>query len=203
MKTNSNAYELLRTRIRDTLEASPGLWDEIVLHSEEIELQKGDTLIDHLETNKGIYMVVKGAFECILQKDTHTKSLIWFFFDHTFDVIVGMGCCGIVNKTTYNVVAIERSTIIKFEKEKIDAWKHRYEAFDAFHKIELELWLFYYFEIRNQLFALPPIDFLDYLEANYPIISKRASSQKLAHFMGISPEWLSKLKKRRQPEVTQ
>ncbi|MEO0572184.1 MAG: hypothetical protein AAF039_10810 [Bacteroidota bacterium] len=82
--------------------------------------------------------------------------------------------------------------------EKIEHWQGSFQAFEGFLKNEIIEWFFHYFEIRNNFLALSPIDFLGYLETNYPDIPNRISSQKLASFMGLTPEWLSKLKKRKQ-----
>lgn len=200
MNNYSWAYSQLQAKIRNILKRSPTLWDEIIKYSEEIQLQKGDTLIHQLERNKFIYIIVKGAFECNLIRKQHTNRLVWFFFDNEFDVIIGINSCKSDHKTMYAVVAMEASIVIKLEIGKMNT--NSYQTIDEFYKNEILSWFFNFFEIRNNLFALPPMEFLDYLDSSYPVITKRVSSHKLAHFMGITPEWLSKLKKRRQLEPT-
>ena len=198
MNSKSWAYKRFQSKIRATLKKSPGLWQEICAHSEEIELKRGDTLVKQLKTNKHVFVIVKGAFECILKTKQSNTNLVWFFFDNAFDVISGMDNCLNINETEYKILAIEPSIVIKIELEKIDNWRKNYPAFDEYRKNEAIKWFSNYFEIRNNLLALQPLEFLDYLKANYPDMLERISSLKLAHFMGITPEWLSKLKKRKQ-----
>ncbi|MEM1337192.1 MAG: cyclic nucleotide-binding domain-containing protein [Bacteroidota bacterium] len=198
MNNDSWVYARLKSKLRDLLKRSDGLWEEMMQYSEVIELKRGDTLINHSELNKCIYVVVKGIFECTLKTEQNTHNLVWFFFDNAFSVILSMDSYCKDHKTKYEVIALEPSVVIKFEIEQIEHIKNSYKAFDEFQKNEIIDWFFNYFEIRNNLLALSPIAFLDYLETNYPSIPNRIPSHKLAHFMGITPEWLSKLKKRRQ-----
>ncbi|MEM8764235.1 MAG: hypothetical protein AAGD88_10515 [Bacteroidota bacterium] len=200
MSVNSRSYRVLKSKIRRTLKASPGLWEEIVAHSEEIDLGRGIALEDHFETSKCIYVVVKGSFECSIERKQQANSLVWFFFDDMFDVIVGMNGQNIIVKTEYNIIAMEPSTVIKLETDKIGSWRKNYQAFETFCQSEMLRWFFNYFEIRNNLSALSTVEFIDYLETHYPSISKRIPSHKLARFMGITPEWLSKLKNRKPLE---
>ncbi|MEM9361420.1 MAG: hypothetical protein AAGA43_02245 [Bacteroidota bacterium] len=197
MRTDTRSYNLLKSKIQATLKACPGLWSEIVEYSEEIKLGRGMELENHFESSKCIYFIVKGSFECSIKRKQHSDSLVWFFFDDMFDVIVGIDGQNVKGKTVYKIIAMEPSIVIKFEADKVDSWRSVHQAFDKFHHMEKLSWFFNYFEIRNNLSALTALEFIDYLEFNYPILLKRVSSHKLARFMGITPEWLSKLKRRK------
>lgn len=201
MNNDSWVYDRLKSKLCDILNRSDGLWEAMVEHSKVVELNRGETLINHSELNKCVYVVVKGIFECTLRTEQNNHNLVWFFFDTAFDVILSMDSYCKDHRTKYKVIALEPSVVIQFEIDQIEHIKHSFKAFDEFQKNEIIDWFFNYFEIRNNLLALPPIEFLDYLEINYPSIPTRISSHKLANFMGITPEWLSKLKKRRQLEM--
>lgn len=57
-----------------------------------------------------------------------------------------------------------------------------------------------YFEtnhlIQNHLLALSSLDFFQWFLTHYGSIFKRFQSQDIASFMGITPAWFSKLKRK-------
>ncbi|MEM9077972.1 MAG: cyclic nucleotide-binding domain-containing protein [Bacteroidota bacterium] len=200
MKNDSLTYDKLFTKIHSTSKTTHIQRKEIEACSRVVELKRGETLVDHLELNKCIYVVVEGALECNHKVESNTDNLVWFFFESSFDLILSMDSLYKNSKTRYKVIALEPSVVVKFELDEFEHLRDSFEAFNEFLKIKIIDWFFHYFEIRNNFLALSPIDFLDYLEANYPDVRNRISSQKLANFMGLTPEWLSKLKKRKQLE---
>ncbi|MET1260669.1 hypothetical protein ABV409_15080 [Flagellimonas sp. DF-77] len=197
MHAEVSLYHQLKSKVLKASKPNPGLWIEVSQCKQELHIAKGELLIDHLYTNDSMFVVVKGAFECIITSNTGKNKPIWFYFDRGFDVIVGLGNQLVQTNTKYHVIAIEPSIVFKFEFWKMQGSKPRYPALREFNQKQLIHWLHDYFEIRNHLHALPPVEFLGYLESHYPELQHRISSQKLARFMGITPEWLSKLKKKR------
>lgn len=51
-------------------------------------------------------------------------------------------------------------------------------------------------EIRSRIMVLKPIEVIQYLHKNYPMMIERIPDKNIANLMGITPEWYSKLKKK-------
>ena len=51
-------------------------------------------------------------------------------------------------------------------------------------------------EIRAQIITLDSLEMLQYLHKNYPQILQQVPSKIRSNFLGITPQWLSKIKKK-------
>ncbi|MEM8998660.1 MAG: cyclic nucleotide-binding domain-containing protein [Bacteroidota bacterium] len=188
---------ILKKKIASVLPKSKGLWLDITNSTKELKIKKGEQLIQYRDLCKSVYVLVDGALECKLHKNRSNSQTVWFYFDERFDVIVNFDSYYKNQPTKYSVTAIEDSVVFEFKKEEVEAWRRKYEQFNEFYKNDMLRAFMDYHEIRNYMLVMSSEEYLEYLEKNYAFITNRLSSQKLAHFMGITPEWLSKVKQRR------
>ncbi|MEM9000551.1 MAG: cyclic nucleotide-binding domain-containing protein [Bacteroidota bacterium] len=180
----------LRTPVSDEL------WGRLKASASEICVKKNRVLIPYSSSLQKAYFLAKGSFECSLITTDGDRQTVWFFLDEVFDVVVCMDSYFLGEPTKYEVTALEDSIVYKFEKKVVDAIVLEYPEFNKFYREDIIDDYIKLNEIRNHMVAKSPEAFLRYLKDNYPAILNRAPSKNLAHFMGITPEWYSKLKKK-------
>ncbi|WP_020596247.1 Crp/Fnr family transcriptional regulator [Spirosoma panaciterrae] len=142
-----------------------------------------------------IYFVMSGSFVCrYIDEDLEIEKTINFFMEdfHPFMSCVDSFFSG--EKTRCELRAIAHSTVLALNKHK----------FESLIDTDLNLFRFYHSVVTTALqeendFKLKIISYTSeqlyqYLISTFPIIIQRVPSRFIAEFMGISPEWLSKLK---------
>ena len=189
--------EELRTKLPEDSPKTASFWAEVYEQAKLIELKKGDNLVHHLEVNETVYIVLKGSLEsCFSQKGFKNKTT-WFYIAGEFDVVISIDSYFWGLPSKYRVTALENSEVFAFDRKTIERWKAKHPSFQAFHEDYFLKSFNHFQEIKNSMVALTSADFLSYLEQHYPFLLKRICSHKIADFMGITPEWFSKLKSKR------
>jgi len=185
----------LKQKLEASITLSDALWEEIKTTCVQKFIKKGDPLINYSSTNRQAHIILSGAFETSLISTNGNKQTIWFHFDELFDVVTCFDSYFLNEPTKYEVVALEDSEICIFHKERVDKWVKKYPEMNTLYMNDIIGDTIHLAEIRNHMIAHTPKEFLAYLKENYPIILERTPYNKLAHFMSITPEWLSKIKK--------
>ena len=78
----------------------------------------------------------------------------------------------------------------------MDKWVLKYPTFNQFYITDLVKDFMAINELRAFALVHSPEQIFYYIAEKYPSIPVRVSSKNMAHFLGVSPEWYSKLKKR-------
>ncbi|MEO0340813.1 MAG: Crp/Fnr family transcriptional regulator [Bacteroidota bacterium] len=192
-------YNKLRAKLemnRDPLQDC--LWQEIQMHSKLIMIEKNEILIDFGSKHRYTYFIVSGSFLASVISEAGVKRAIWFHFDELFSTISAVDSYFMNKPSPYAYKAMEDSMVIQFHKQKIDDWIAQYPTFSQiyFNGIIRDYSALY--EISAFRISNSPIQFLEFIKTKYPTILERVSSKNMAHFLGVSPEWYSKLKRKRK-----
>ena len=142
-----------------------------------------------------VYFVLKGGFVCrFIDKELEIEKTINFYLEdfHPF-----MSCVDSYFSETHTqceLRAIAYSEVLEFDKKDLD----------AFMSEDIEFFKFYHFMLTKALqeendFKLKIISYSSEMLYNYlihhcPDVIRLVPSKYIAEFMGISAEWLSKLK---------
>ncbi|MEM6542809.1 MAG: hypothetical protein AAF634_16760, partial [Bacteroidota bacterium] len=175
---------------------TPPLWSEIKANVKELVVEKNEVLVPYSSLKKTAYVIVSGSLKQSIIDATGEKTTTWFFFEHIFDVAVCLDSYIFEEYTKYEITALERSKVFQIRREKIEEWCHTYKEFSTFYREDILNTFFLATEIRNHLSSHPPAEFVRYLQNYYPEIIAKVPDKYLADFMGITPEWYSKLKKK-------
>ncbi|MEO0572182.1 MAG: hypothetical protein AAF039_10800 [Bacteroidota bacterium] len=193
---------MLKTKLEGRFELSAGLWEEIAASAKQINLKKGEVLIPYCSLQKAAYPIISGSLKQSLIHSNGTKTATWFFFEHIFNVLVCFDSYSLNEYTKYEVTALEDTVVFEIKKDRVEDWAERFPSFSRFYRNDCIGSFFMFSEIRNHMVSHSALEFVQYLRKYYPNIINKVPSKYLAEFMGITPEWLSKLKKRRLLEAT-
>jgi len=143
------------------------------------------------------YFVLKGGFVCrYIDEELEIEKTINFYLEDFHPFMSCVDSYFSETKTQCELRAIAHSEIIEFNKNDID------EAISQ----DIQLFQFYHSLVTKALqeendFKLKIISYsserlYSYLIAHCPKVVQQVPSKFIAEFMGISSEWLSKLKHR-------
>lgn len=144
-----------------------------------------------------IYFIISGGFVCrYYDENAHDGKAVYFYLEdlHPLMSCVDSYFTGLI--TSCELKAIRKSQVAVFKKKDLEAFLGEDEEYSKFyHGSTVQAFL------EENLFRLKLIsnsseNFYHYLRECYPEIIRSVPSRYIAEFMGISPEWLVKLKKR-------
>jgi len=145
-----------------------------------------------------VYFVLKGGFVVrFVDKKLEIEKTINFYLDDFHPFMSCVDSYFSETETKCELRAIAHSDIIEFHKKDID----------AFMREDIEFFKFFVFMVTRALqeendFKLKIISYssemlYSYLVEHCPDVIRRVPSKFVAEFMGISAEWLSKIKNNR------
>ncbi|MEM9866465.1 MAG: hypothetical protein AAF765_02170 [Bacteroidota bacterium] len=187
--------EKLKAKFDGQFRMSEPLWTEIKANAKEIFLEKNEALVPYSSLKKAAYAVVQGSLKQSIIDSSGEKTTTWFFFEHIFDVAVCLDSYILQEHTKYEITALEKSWVYQIRKDKVDDWCQRFPEFNKFYREDILNSFFLATEIKNHMASHTPAEFVHYLQKYYPEIIAKVPSKYLAEFMGITAEWLSKIKK--------
>ncbi|WP_394746723.1 Crp/Fnr family transcriptional regulator [Spongiimicrobium salis] len=187
--------EKLLEKMKEIIPVSDELWKDVQKHTKIMYLKRGEVLIPYSQVDTNAYLVVQGSFDASLISLDGSRKTIWFYFDGLFDSIVCMDSYFLNQPTKYEITALEDAIVFKVSKQEVDVLVEKYPAMNEFYRTDIIANFIKVDEIRNHMIAYTPKEFLAYLRTHYPEIFLRIPAKNIAHFMGITPEWYSKIQR--------
>lgn len=190
-------FDVLRAKLGSRFPLSAELWKEITLSAKKISLKKNEILIPYSSRRRVANIIVEGSFKQSIINSSGEQTANWFYFEDIFNVMVCLDSYALDEHTKYEIIALEDAVVYQIKKEKIDEWADEFKSFSKYYREDVIRTLFLTTEIQAQMISSTPSEFIDYLDRNYPEILVKVPSKYLAEFMGITPEWFSKLQKQK------
>ncbi|MET1260668.1 cyclic nucleotide-binding domain-containing protein [Flagellimonas sp. DF-77] len=183
-------------KIEHYVKPSLGLQTELAEVCKPIEVRKNEILVRHGGVYWKAFFIVEGSFKSsLLTPEGHLKTT-WFYFDRLFSIIPIRDSFLSGKPTKFEIQALEDSVVLEIDMNAVNSWLQKYPEFNEFFRVDMINDFIMGEEIRTHLLCYSKQDFLKYLFDTFPIIIARTPSHALADFMGITPEWCSKLKKK-------
>ena len=189
-------HEKLKDKIEKTNPINVELWKEIKSKSKIIILQKNEILVSYGSNQKYVYFIASGSLLASTISKSGKEKAIWFHLDDIFFIATCVDSYFHNKPTKYQIKALENSTVIKFSKQSFDSWVQKYPSFNQFYINGITEDSIVVQELKALRLVSTPEQFLAILKEKYPSLIDKVSSKNMAHFIGVSPEWYSKLKKR-------
>jgi len=169
---------------------------DIVVDAGQLKSVKSQTTL--IETGKQcevIYFILKGSFVCRhLNKETGDKRVTGF---HMCDFQPFMTCVDSYftnTPTACDLLAISEAEVLTFRKNDMEKLAGAHQVLAAFYNAQIINALVSEHGFKTKLVQYSSESLYRYMIFNYPQIIQKIPSKYIAEFMGISPEWLSKLK---------
>lgn len=170
------------------------LSEEEILEFNEIlrpvNLAKGDSFLKYGETSNRIAYIEEGLLEMTFVEGD-AENILDFFFPNSF---VSDYLSFLLEKPSeLQITALKDSKLMCFEKDDLD---RLYDSNIKFQKIGRIITERYSIEFAQRLRTnhLPPRKRYEMLRTNFPELIQQIPQYKIASFLGVSAEWLSKLR---------
>ncbi|MEM6842685.1 MAG: Crp/Fnr family transcriptional regulator [Bacteroidota bacterium] len=185
----------LRERMEQLVPVSDTLWEEIVSRSKKVKLKTGEVLVPFGSVNRFSYFLLSGSCVCSQASKSGKTRVIWFYFHDLFEFFGTPDSLFNGEPTKYELRAFTNCEIIKIHRSSIDELVAADKNFNDFFIRRILFDYITVFEARSYLLTYTSSEFLEYISDKYPLIIERIPAKYIADFIGVTPEWYSKLKK--------
>lgn len=186
--------ELLRKNIEQETPLTDLEWDAVLKKIEFITLKKNEFFQIQNTYSKYVGFVLKGSFKIYILNEDGTESIVLFAFE-------GNWICGIENSqkqkpSIYNIKALEDCEIFVISKADRELLFEEVPKMIHFHILMVEK--------SNKIIQKRLLDvlnktskerYLDFIK-KYPTKIQKINNRNLSSYLGVSHEFLSKIKKK-------
>ncbi|MET3022153.1 Crp/Fnr family transcriptional regulator [Flavobacterium hydatis] len=190
---NNQMYKLLRDNIERKIALTDTEWDIIIRKTEFIKLKKNEFL--QIQDSNSVYegFILKGAFKIYILNESGSESVLFFAFEN--DWMCDIESFYHQKPTKYNIKAIEDSEILVINKSNKSLLFKEVPKLIQFHIAMVER--------ANILIQERLLDVLNktskqrYLEfiKTHPDKTQKINNKNLSSYLGVSHEFLSKIKR--------
>lgn len=189
-------FDQLEKIIRSDISLSPELWNRLQETGEETVIRKNNYLLKPGDVCHHGYFLNKGSLIQLFQHENGKEIVLGFYIDHVYSFLSSPKSYFTGAGSTFGIKALEDCSLIAFRKEDLESMAEEFPEFSRFyHKITANaLHNMYMFSAMR--LSLSAEDFFVYLMKNHPAYMQRIPDKYIARFIGVSDEWLCKVKKK-------
>lgn len=174
---------------------SPERIEQVLRHTTLLSVKSQTLLVRPGDVCSNVYFVLSGGFVCrYINEDLDIEKTINFYMPdlHPFMSCIDSFFSG--TKTRCELRAISNATVLVIAKNDIEALAATDNNLFKFYHAMVTTALQEENDFKLKIIAYSSEQLYQYLITTFPSIIQRVPSRFIAEFMGISPEWLSKLK---------
>ncbi|WP_291153177.1 Crp/Fnr family transcriptional regulator [Flavobacterium sp. UBA7680] len=187
-------YNLLRKNIERKIPLTDEEWNIIVSKAELIKLKKNQFLQIQDSNNSYEGFILKGSFKTYILNENGTETVIFFSFENEW--MCDLESFYHQKPTTYNIKAIEDSEILVINKAQKAQLFAEVPKLIQFHVLMIERANVAIqqrlLDVLNKTSKQRYLDFKD----RYPQKVQTINNKNLSSYLGVSHEFLSKIKRR-------
>lgn len=162
---------------------------------EIISIKSNQLLIKSGQINTHLYYVLNGGFVCrFVSEDAETERTINFYLNELHPVMACIDSYFSQSKTSCELRAINDSTVLAISKEVIDSLVVVDSNLKLLFDQLLTKALIEENDLKLKIISCKPDVLYQYIIKEFPTVIHKVPSKYIAELMGISAEWLSKLK---------
>jgi hypothetical protein len=176
---------------------SPDKIENIISKAKLLNVKSQSLLIKPNTICDKAYFVLKGGFVCrFINEELEIEKTINFYLEDFHPFMSCVDSYFSETKTQCELRAIAHSEVIEFNKKDIDSLiSQDIDLFKFFHSMITQA-LQEENDFKLKIISYSSERLYTYLISHCPQIIQQVPSKYIAEFMGISSEWLSKLKHR-------
>ncbi|MCC6462074.1 MAG: Crp/Fnr family transcriptional regulator [Saprospiraceae bacterium] len=143
-----------------------------------------------------VYFVVEGCFVCrYINEHEGTAKTINFYANDLHPFMACIDSYFSQTPTRCELRAVSDATVVSFPKQALDQLLETDEALRRFYYSVVIQALTEENDLKLKLIAYSSAELYRYIVQELPMVIQKVPAKYIAEFMGISAEWLSKLKK--------
>nr|WP_315239636.1 Crp/Fnr family transcriptional regulator [uncultured Flavobacterium sp.] len=186
-------YEALRQNIERKITLTDQEWAFILDKTEFIKLKKNEFLQIQDSNNSYEGFILKGAFKTYILNENGTETVIFFSFENEW--MCDLESFYYQKLTKYNIKAIEDSEILVINKLNKALLFKQVPKLIQFHILMVERANIAIQErLLDVLNKTSKQRYIEFIE-KYPHKTKKINNKNLSSYLGVTHEFLSKIKK--------
>ncbi len=189
-------FSKLKLELEKEIILSPELWAKVQEFAKIRHLKKNEYLLVAGEICQQGYFVNSGSLIKSFLNQNGKEVVQGFYIDEDYAFLTEVTSYFTMLPSDFQIKAIENCELIEFSESQINYLLANYHEFAIFyHKMAASSYQDLYMFSAMRL-SLSAEEFLLFLYHEHPIYMQRIPDKYVAQFLGISKEWLSKLKKK-------
>ncbi|UBZ10444.1 Crp/Fnr family transcriptional regulator [Leeuwenhoekiella palythoae] len=186
-------YKVLRKHLERVIEISDQEFDEFCSLLVLRKLRRKELLIRPGDRVTSEFYVVSGCLQAFHTSENGDQSILQFGIEDWW--VSDFEAFFNETPARLSVSCIEDSTVLELNKEMLEELYKRIPKFERFFRIKLtKAFVALYSRIQNGLEKNSTTRYLEFCET-YPHIEQRVPNYKIASYLGIKPESLSRIRK--------
>jgi CRP-like cAMP-binding protein len=172
--------------------------EKIVAVCNSISVKKNEILIKHNTLCDNGYFIIKGGFICRFRDDEKDiQKTVNFYLEDFQSTFTCVDSYLSGNLTSCEIVAICDSEIVQMRKCDMDRLANQDSEIYRFLHFIISTVLIEENEMKMKIISETSEGLYNFLINKCTSVIRMVPSKFIAEFMGITPEWLSKLRKRK------
>lgn len=169
---------------------------EISQNAQYLELEKGEILFSDKKTKSQNFLLLKGSAVRIIMTEMGQEKAVSFHTEHFLPFVGKIFLEEEKSAISYFVKVNEPLKTLVIPSDFVEKAIQKYPFFAQRIYGSLLMYIRTTSQFQNHLLGLDSQKFIQWLWKEYPFIFQRFQSKDIASLMGITPEWLSKLKRK-------
>lgn len=189
-------FSKFKIAIEKDIKMRPELWTQLQEFGKIRYLKKNEYLLKAGKVCKHGYFINNGSLIKTFLNQNGKEIVQGFYIDKDYAFLSEVTSYFSQKPSDFQIKAIENCELIEFSESQLKLLANNFQEFALFyHKITAKSYQNLYMFSAMRL-SLNAEEFLVFLYNQHPIYMQRIPDKYIAQFMGISKEWLSKLKKK-------
>lgn len=188
----------IETFIQQKLPAdiSQAFVDDLRQRGKLITLKKDETVLQEYMQERWIHYILRGSCVRYIVNPKYEVRAVMFHTESFMPMVGNIYIESSGSVVTYNLKANEETLLLKLDSAFGYEWLKKDTVFARFIYQNAIHYLSVVNQFQNHLLGLSSEDLLKWLLANHRDIFQRFRSKDIANFMGVTPIWLSNLKRK-------
>ena len=187
-------YELFFKKFNEVIPLDQEVQDVIKNYLTPKKLRKKQYLLQETDVCKHIAFVEKGALRSFTVSDKGTEHIIQFAFEGW--TISDLYSFLTSEPATYNIEAMENSELVLISKAAHDELLQKIPQYETYTRLQLTGAYIAMQRRLTSIISLTLEERYNYFTSLYPDIIQRVPQHMIASYMGLTPETLSRVRKR-------
>ncbi|MBI9067108.1 MAG: Crp/Fnr family transcriptional regulator [Salinivirgaceae bacterium] len=189
-------FSKFKLAIDKDIKMSPELWTQLQEFGKIRHLKKNEYLLKAGQVCQHGYFINSGSLVQTFLNQNGKEIVQGFYIDEVYAFLSSVTSYFSEEISDFQIKAIENCEVIEYSKPQMDYLTDNFQEFALlFHIITARSFQYLYMFSAMRL-SLNAEDFLLFLYNQHPVYMRRIPDKYIAQFMGVSKEWLSKLKKK-------